>query len=288
MASFLYDFLPGDPHPFADQSISFRGAANSLGLADHWQGGSKQPAVGTLLRGTFENKQQVFCPLIVEIVRKGIAYRQKKGTPITREEVRRLNGLIKRLGFKIPELHDPKFLDRLPTGTASEGIILSPETRKRLAGQLIQLTALSPQPRGYAFEKFIQDTFDVFRLAPREAFRLVGEQIDGSFQFQGQTYLFEATWRNGKVGQEELLAFHGKVIGKAEWSRGLHLAYAGFTSEGPQAFKQGKRTSIVCMDGLDLHDVFERNLDLPSAIERKARRAAETNDAFVPVRELFP
>jgi hypothetical protein len=40
---------------------------------------------------------------------------------------------------------------------------------------------LAAQPRGYAFEKFLKDLFDTFGLQAREAFRLRGEQIDGSF-----------------------------------------------------------------------------------------------------------
>jgi len=37
-----------------------------------------------------------------------------------------------------------------------------------------------------------------------------------------------------------------------------------------------------------LYHVMSGGLDLRTVIERKARIAAETNRAFVPVRELFP
>ena len=90
------------------------------------------------------------------------------------------------------------------------------------------------------------------------------------------------------MGQEELLGFAGKVVGKARWSRGLHISYSGYTPEGLEAFARGKPTTIICMDGLDLHDVLYRGIALPALVERKARRAAETNEAFVPARDLFP
>jgi len=112
--------------------------------------------------------------------------------------------------------------------------------------------------------------------------------LDGSFQLQSETYLVEATWRNERVGQEELLAFSGKVSGKAKWSRGLFISYSGYTPEGLEAFARGKPTAIVCMEGLCLHDTLQMGLGLPAVIERKARRAAETNEAFVHVRDLFP
>ncbi len=287
LAAFLYDFLPGNPHPFADQTISFRGAAIAAGVGEYWPGGSKKPAISHLLYQTFEERPQQFCVLMLAIVRRAIGYRQGKGEPITGDAIRRLNQYLREMGFKIPELHDPKFLDRLPKPASAQKIVLSSRTRQDLAHKIVELAALAPRPRGFAFEKYLQDCFEAFRLAPRASFRLIGEQIDGSFHLQGHTYLAEATWRNERVGQEELLAFHGKVIGKAEWSRGLHISYSGYEPDGLVAFKQGKRTSIVCMDGFDLHEVLGKDLDLGAVIERKARRAAETNDAFVPVRELF-
>jgi hypothetical protein len=288
LASFLYDFLPGKAHPYADQRISFGGVAATLGLGQFWSAGSKKPAILGLLKFTLEQKQQSFCPLIVEVVRRGIAYRDNKGSPITREEITTLNGLVKELGFKIPELYDPKFLDRLPRTEPERAITLSEKTRKKLAEQLVQLGSVDPQPRGYAFEAFLGDLFEAFELAPRDAFRLVGEQIDGSLQFQTETYLLEATWRNKQVGQEELLAFSGKVSGKARWSRGLFISYAGFTADGLEAFVRGKPTTIICMDGLDLYDILNNKLDLRAVLELKARKAAETNEAFIPARNLFP
>lgn len=50
----LYDFLPGQAHPYANQSISFQGAARAVHLGQFWLGGSKQPAVVALLRATLE------------------------------------------------------------------------------------------------------------------------------------------------------------------------------------------------------------------------------------------
>jgi hypothetical protein len=83
-----------------------------------------------------------------------------------------------------------------------------------LLAQLQQLSALAPQPRGYAFEEFLKELFSLSDLAPRTASRLVGGQIDGSFLLQGETYLLEATWRNKCVGEEELMSFSGEVSGK--------------------------------------------------------------------------
>jgi hypothetical protein len=58
---------------------------------------------------------------------------------------------------------------------------------------LMALANLLPHPRGYAFERFLKDLFDAYGLEAREAFRLRGEQIDGSFLLGTEIYLPEAT-----------------------------------------------------------------------------------------------
>jgi hypothetical protein len=293
IAQLLYLFLPGKPHPYANKEISFQGIASALGLAKFWTGGSKLPAINQLLTDTFQYQNDRFCPLIIEIVKKGTTYRQGKGSPITYEEINTLNDLIAQVGFKIPELHDSTFLNSLPRQSlkpedAPNTVALPDKAVLELRGKLLKLTSLPSQERGFEFEDFLKELFKVFSLAPRDSFRLVGEQIDGSFQFQGETYLVEATWQNKKIGQDRLLIFDGKVRGKAKWSRGLFISYSGFSTEGLEAFSQGKATNIICMDGFDLNEILQAKLHLGSVIERKVRRAAETNEAYVSVRELFP
>jgi hypothetical protein len=53
-----------------------------------------------------------------------------------------------------------------------------------------------------------------------------------------------------------------------------------------EAFAGGRRTSIICIDGLDLSEILSGNADLVQILTAKSRRAAETNKAFIPVREL--
>ncbi|MFM0034009.1 restriction endonuclease [Paraburkholderia strydomiana] len=154
-----------------------------------------------------------------------------------------------------------------------------------LKQRLIDLSLLAAQPRGYAFEAWLKDAFDVFGLEAREPFRLRGEQIDGSFLLQGETYLVEAKWQSERTGAADLHAFHGKLEQKAVWARGLFVSNSGFTEEGLSAFGRGKR--VICMDGLDLFDTFDRQLPLNHVLERKVRRAAETGLPFERVRSLF-
>lgn len=155
-----------------------------------------------------------------------------------------------------------------------------------LRSDLVGFTQLTAQKRGYAFEVFLRDLFNVFGLEAREPFRLKGEQIDGSFLLQGETYLVEAKWQDAQTGVADLHTFHGKVEQKAAWARGLFVSHSGFTEDGLAAFGRGKK--VICMDGLDLYETLSRELPLNHVLERKVRRAAETGLPFARVRDLFP
>jgi len=191
---------------------------------------------------------------------------------------RRLNDLVKRLGGTPLATAAPE-----PTPTPSRPNI-GPAKRQQLQDELIRLTALPPQPRGLAFEKFLRDLFIAHGMEGGGSINIRGEQIDGSFRLDGQIYLFEAKWQNEKTGAPDLHIFEGKLGQKAVWTRGLFISQSGFTEEGLSAFGRGKR--LICMDGLDLWEALTGPLTLPEVIDLKARRASQTGDIFVRVRDL--
>jgi hypothetical protein len=195
----------------------------------------------------------------------------------------------------------------LPNGQDGPGMpelagLPAPETLPELAGlpaveELPDLAALKtaysllaqmpPQKRGYAFQDFLNDLFTAHHISARGAFRLVGEEIDGSFDLGSQTYLLEAKWQSRLTPQSDLAVFNSKVEGKSTWARGIFISHCGFTSDGLKAFAHGRRTSIIGMDGQDLLLILDGVIALDEAIKRKARRAVESNDFFVPLRELI-
>lgn len=286
IADLLYNFLPGS----GNSRTAFPLAAQETGVGEFWQPGSKLPSLVQLLSATLECRRNRFCPLITAIVRQSMTWRRGRNEPLTREEVEQLNALLRGVSFRIPELTDETFLGMLPCrDPPPEKPAVGKPTAAQLTAlsmQLIELSKLAPQPRGFAFEKFLHDLFAVFDLAPRGSFRLVGQQIDGSFLLQGETYLLEAKWQNDFTGVGDLDAFSGKVGRNAKWARGLFVSNTGFSPDGLTAFGKAP-TSIVCMDGFDLHETLSRQLSLADVIARKVRRAAETGGPFVRVRDLF-
>jgi hypothetical protein len=286
LADLLYEFLPGS----GNTKTAFPLAAAEAGVGEFWVPGSKRPAIVQLLGTTLEHRRHRFTTLVLAIVRQSMTWRRGKGNPLTKAEIDRLNTLLPGVSLKIPELLDRGFLDSLdgvrgPVGGATV-VGLSEQGSKELIDNLLELGKLNPQGRGLQFERFLTDLFAAYDLAPGGAFRLTGEQIDGSFRLNTETYLVEAKWHGPQIGFADLMTFSGKVSGKAAWARGLFVSNSGFTMDGLDAFGRGRQTNLICIDGLDLYEVLARRVSLIVALEAKARRAAETNRAYVPIREL--
>jgi hypothetical protein len=202
--------------------------------------------------------------------------------------------LLMRTGQQDPVLNAEgrylTFLARL-TGQPTDGTGEQPRPAfdwrllAKLRDELVRVESLQAHDRGYAFEEFLQQCFEMAGLKAHEPFRNTGEQIDGSFLLGEETYLFEAKWHSAPTGVADLHVFHGKLEQKAAWARGLFVSYNGFTPDGLTAFGSGKR--LICMDGRDIYDALDRQIPLKAVLEHKVRRAAETGRPFIPVRELF-
>jgi Restriction endonuclease len=208
--------------------------------------------------------------------REHLARTGQKEDPVLNTESR-FRALIHRLGGEAPAS---------PAKPAASPPAVDRSKIAKIKADLVQVTSLSPQARGYAFECFLKELFDAFGLTAHDPFRLRGEQIDGSFQLASEIYLLEAKWHGQPIGVAELHTFHGKIEQKAAWTRGLFVSNSGFTEDGLAAFGRGKR--VICMDGLDLYEMLDREIPLNQVLERKVRRAAETGAPFLRVRDLFP
>ncbi|GAJ96061.1 restriction endonuclease [Rhizobium rhizogenes] len=150
---------------------------------------------------------------------------------------------------------------------------------------LLGLDKQPRQARGYAFEKFLKQLFEFSGLTPRDPFRNVGEQIDGSFSLGNEIYLLEAKWQNERTGAADLHVLEGKLAQKAVWARGLFVSYTGYSSEGLMAFGTGKR--LICMEGKEIYDALGKHVPIKEVLDRKVRAAAETGKVFVPAKALF-
>ncbi|MBM4273686.1 MAG: hypothetical protein FJ134_04370 [Deltaproteobacteria bacterium] len=156
-----------------------------------------------------------------------------------------------------------------------------------LRARFFHLTTLEDhQQRGRLFEGFLYDLFVAHDLNPRAPFRIVGEQIDGAFEFEGTQFLLEAKWESSPLGAAPVDSFSKKVERKLENTLGLFLALNGFTEVGLAAIRGG-RPSVILMDGQDLAIVLQGLFDLRDLLKRKIRHAAHSGDPFLRASEAY-
>ena len=305
MADLLYDFLPGSGNPGWKGHVSFQTVAEKVGVGEFWQPGSKLPMITALLQRTLEHRRGQFERLILEIVRAGLTYRHKQGKPIRPNEIEKLNGYLLDVGFKFPDLWDQDFIASLRLDSAErakkrvdeviahERQKVAEESRRctdlrELKEQFFSLhNEVSPQAAGLLFEKILNRMFALHGLAPREPFRVVGEQIDGSFDLDHETYLVEAKWEKGPVSEASLLIFRGKIEGKSAFTRGVFISLNGITDEARQAITQGKQPTFYTIDGYDLTMVLSDQVGLIEFLRQRRRLLAEEGKVVVPFPQLW-
>ena len=292
LAGVLYDFLPGSGRSMWKGHVTFSTVATKVGLGHFWTGGSKRPAIHSLLSETLKHKRGLFEPLVVEIVRSGISYREKQGKPISVAELDSLNGHIYEIGFKFPALWDPGFRNSLQNTTAENArngmkadspfgrianvsATLSDDLHI-LKERFSALTADSDRQRaGLAFEILLNRLFTIYGLNPRRPFRVVGEQIDGSFDLDAQIYLVEAKWEKDPLPVAPMLVFRGKIEGKSTFTRGLFIALNGVSDDARHAITQGKSPSFFVMNGYDIFMILSETISLVDFLRRRVRLLAE-------------
>jgi len=141
------------------------------------------------------------------------------------------------------------------------------------------------QKRGFAFEKFLNSLFTLLDLEPKESFRIVGEQIDGAFTFDGNDFLLEAKWQEKPIELGELYKFGGKIEGRLKLTLGLVISINGFTADY-NVSKSSSMKTMLLMDGADLMAVLENRIDLKDMLFRKRRHASDTGDIFLKYRDM--
>lgn len=305
LAGHLYDYLPWSGDPSWKGHVSYRTVAEKVGLGGFWQPGSKHPMLTSLLQRTLSERRSDFERLVLEVVRAGITHRQKKGNPLTPENIDTLNGLILGVGFKFPDLWDPDFQSSLRMdgqARAKERVDqavteerLKETARSRRSTQLATLKdrffALCGEPdrqkAGLALEKVLNELFALEGLAPREPFRVVGEQIDGSFDLDHETYLTEAKWEKNPLPEAPLLVLRGKIEGKSAYTRGVFIALNGISAEARLAITHGKQPTFFIVDGHDLTMVLSEEVALPDLFRQRRRILAEEGHVYVPYSELW-
>lgn len=139
---------------------------------------------------------------------------------------------------------------------------------------------------GLALERLLNRLFELFGLKPRQPFRVVGEQIDGSFQMSDEIYLLESKWEKHQLAESDLLVFRGKIEGKSTFTRGVFLALNDISPAARDAITRGKAPSFFVMNGHDLLMVLSEKINLTDFLRMRVRLLAEEGRVCVPFSEL--
>ena len=283
LAQAFYDFLPGSGHARWTNHTTFASVASKCDISAFWPGGSKTPAIITLLSKTYDLAPSKFELLILSIINEGISYRDKNKKSVSREEIEKINKILLRLERKFPYLWDKEFLENLPS------IVQAPPQDARQKHHIYQYDAFKKrfynlyldenrQLAGRKFEDFIYDLFHHFELKPRHPFSVQGEELDGSFELDHDIYLVEAKWHAEKIQQKDLLVFRGKIEGKSSITRGVFIAANGFTEKALLAIQKGKQPIFFLIDGTDINNLLCYKQDLLEMLRFKRRAMAEAGD----------
>jgi len=156
-----------------------------------------------------------------------------------------------------------------------------------LKEEFFQLAADTDRNRaGLALERLLNRVFEVFELKPRQPFRVVGEQIDGSFELDSQVYLVESKWEAHALPDADLLVFRGKIEGKSTFTRGVFIALNDISLPAREAITRGKAPSFFVMNGHDLAMILGQAITLTDFLRKRVRLLAEEGRVCVPFSEL--
>ncbi len=208
-----------------------------------------------------------------------------RGEPGPSEEVCRL--IVARLLEGTPNRQSPQPV------TSAEHREQSSDQRRRsqVLDQLRQAflnlaVEIDRNKAGLALEQLLNCLFEAFNLRPRQPFRVVGEQIDGSFELDGEIYLLESKWEKNALAESPLLVFRGKIEGKSTFTRGVFIALNDITASARDAITRGKAPSFFVMNGHDLLMILSEAIGLTDFLRRRVRLLAEEGCVCIPFHEL--
>jgi hypothetical protein len=161
------------------------------------------------------------------------------------------------------------------------------EAREKLLGQFLTLHTLDdPRARGYSLEGFLNSLFEYEGLKPRGPFKIVGEQIDGSFTWGHRTHLIEARWVKEPVAGLGFSSLMYKIEGKTADTRGLFVSINGYSREALRGLTGKGELRFVCIDGAHITRCLSPGSNLDSMLEEIWRLADETGEAYLPVDKM--
>ena len=152
--------------------------------------------------------------------------------------------------------------------------------------KLLSSSQDTPQSRGYAFEKYLNALFMASGLDPRGAFKIEGEQIDGSFVLYNSVYLLEAKWTSKLTEKADLVVFRDKVSSKSSFTRGLFISYSSYAEGALNTLSNGTTINIILMTVQELAVCLQNHWPLSDILWKKVRALGEEGNFNKSIYEM--
>jgi hypothetical protein len=131
------------------------------------------------------------------------------------------------------------------------------------------------QARGRGLERLLHEALRRAGLDPRPPYRPSGEELDGSFKFEGRYFLYEAKWLGDEPPASTIYSFKGKIGGKLVGTIGFFISVTGFSTDAIDALASGKEKDVLLVTGEDLEAALASPEKLRRMLDLKLRAAAE-------------
>jgi hypothetical protein len=115
----------------------------------------------------------------------------------------------------------------------------------------------------------------------QEAFRIVGEQLDGAIKHDGHYYLIELKWFADPLEPKHVGSFYFKVDGKLG-ARGIVIAMNGYTSGVVESVAKGKELKVLLLDGMHLSNVIYGRYTFTELLDHAVKCASLQGQLYCP------
>lgn len=253
-----------------------------------WQGNPKYESVSQLI-DRMSARQDMFRDDLLALLREvsnlddfsHLSYWDEKGTLTKRAKSSVEKLRAQTIGYfeKLEEI-DSAATRKLEHSAKIRESIAFGEKLAALKDEFWQMVANeNAQERGYQFERLLNELFHLFDMLPKAAFKITGEQIDGSFTFDNDDYILEAKWQKNLINAADLYAFGGKISGKLKNTLGLFISLNGFSADATETGSSIVK-SMILMDGQDLMMVLDGRIRFNELIFIKRRHASDTGEIY--------
>jgi hypothetical protein len=153
------------------------------------------------------------------------------------------------------------------------------------------LSKLEPKPKGFAFEKLINNIFDDNEILISNSFRAAGnaQQIDGAIKINNRIFLLEVKWENSDtLAASKLYSFLGKINSKIEGTLGIFISYNTLKENFINAVRDGLRQNCLIIHGnKNIENIIDGKLQIDKYIWYLFEQASIKNRIYVDTDEFI-